>query len=463
LPERAQRLLERLTQARLLISRQDGEARMVEVAHEALLRKWPLLRSWLDGAREFLVGKQQLDQDLADWEKAASADKPAALLGGLKLNRARLWLAERPQQMSAAERSFIQTSLVAAEAAEAGRRRLRRNITRGSVAAAVVLAGLALLAASQWRIAEAGREQLVKAANTRARELIGYVWTDLGAKRQAQDRLAGVTAELAKAQARLGQRPADDTGELPEIKQLDGFDCRTGLPDGFRYLYCLVRGVISVPKLEAIAGRSIFLPGGPHGKDLNLTDEMRFGHYDPRFLDWLEPYLIPTEFGDVRSNPITKLVYRSYIGPTARALYRTHDVLFADPARYQAFERDYAALKSRFYQKDGGIGGFEGTPTPFAKVKADYLARLVLPPAQRASDPAERSNGIFFENSFFWLSDYTLKKYHPKVEECCEPWYLASGSAGFWVRRSIDGTEARIFALVKQVLATFEPEVLAGK
>ena len=121
-------------------------------------------------------------------------------------------------------------------------------------------------------------------------------------KRQAQDRLASVTAELAKAQARLGQRPADDTGELPEIKQLDGFDCRTGLPDGFRYLYCLVRGVISVLKLEAIAGRSIFLPGGPHGKDLNLTDEMRFGHYDPRFLDWLEPYLIPTEFGDVRSN-----------------------------------------------------------------------------------------------------------------------------------------------------------------
>ena len=87
----------------------------------------------------------------------------------------------------------------------------------------------------------------------------------------------------------------------------------------------------------------------------------------------------------------------------------------------------------------------------------------MLPPAQRASDPAERSSGIFFENSFFWLSDYTLKKYHPKVEECCEPWYLASGSAGFWVRRSIDGTEARIFALVKHVLATFEREVLTGK
>jgi len=62
------------------------------VAHEALLRKWPLLRSWLDEAREFLIGKQQLDQDLRDWDKAAALDKPTALLTGLKLNRARLWL-----------------------------------------------------------------------------------------------------------------------------------------------------------------------------------------------------------------------------------------------------------------------------------------------------------------------------------------------------------------------------------
>jgi hypothetical protein len=40
---------------------------------------------------------------------------------------------------------------------------------------------------------------------------------------------------------------------------------------------------------------------------------------------------------------------------------------------------------------------------------------------------------------------------------------LASASSGFWVRRrSIDGTEARIFELVKKVLNTFEPDVLAG-
>ena len=61
---------------------------MVEVAHEALLRKWPLLRGWLDEEREFLIGKDQLEQDLLDWEKAPAAEKTEALLSGLKLTRA---------------------------------------------------------------------------------------------------------------------------------------------------------------------------------------------------------------------------------------------------------------------------------------------------------------------------------------------------------------------------------------
>ena len=121
---------------------------------------------------------------------------------------------------------------------------------------------------------------------------------------------------------------------------------------------------------------------------------MRFGHYDPRFLDWLEGYLIPSDAGDAA----TKGVYDAYIGPTARALYRTHEVLFADPARYQAFERDYATLKKKFYEKGGGIGSFEGSPVPFANVKAEYVSRLAQPPEQRAKDEwGSTSNGTFFE------------------------------------------------------------------
>jgi WD40 repeat protein len=115
LPAESHRLLRRLEDARL-ISRPEGDALMVEVAHEALLRKWPLLRSWLDAGREFLIGKQQLERDLRDWENAA--EKSRALLAGLKLDRARGWVVERFRQLTVQERNFILASVESAKEVE---------------------------------------------------------------------------------------------------------------------------------------------------------------------------------------------------------------------------------------------------------------------------------------------------------------------------------------------------------
>jgi WD40 repeat protein len=176
LPAKAQPLLERLAKARLLIVRQDGDARVVEVAHEALLRKWPLLRSWLDAARVFLIGKQQLEQDLRDWDGAAEKDKAGALLTGLKLNRARGWLVEHPTQLTAQERGFIQASIQSVEAEDRRKARTRRLVTLGSLAAALVLAVVAVLAGSEaWKANAAQKralesEQQAKAAQNTATE-----------------------------------------------------------------------------------------------------------------------------------------------------------------------------------------------------------------------------------------------------------------------------------------------------
>lgn len=110
LPLRALPLIERLAKARLLTILEEHGVTAVEVAHEALLRKWPLLRGWLDEEREFLIGKDQLEQDLLDWERAAQEQKTEALLSGLKLTRARVWLAAKPLQLTRSERNFIQLS-----------------------------------------------------------------------------------------------------------------------------------------------------------------------------------------------------------------------------------------------------------------------------------------------------------------------------------------------------------------
>ena len=167
LPEKAKPLLEQLINARLLTSRDEEGYRMVEVAHEALLRKWPLLRGWLDENREFIIGKGQLHQDFLDWQKAPASEKNTALLTGLKLQRAKAWLAERPQQLSDDLRGFVQASSDLAETQQQKERRNRRRVIGGlSGLSALALAGAGI---AWWREGAARAAQVEQyAANHRA-------------------------------------------------------------------------------------------------------------------------------------------------------------------------------------------------------------------------------------------------------------------------------------------------------
>ena len=49
-----------LVAQRLLIADQRGDVKTVEIAHEAILREWPLLRGWLDDERGFLEWLDQI-------------------------------------------------------------------------------------------------------------------------------------------------------------------------------------------------------------------------------------------------------------------------------------------------------------------------------------------------------------------------------------------------------------------
>lgn len=162
LPAKARPLIERLAKARLLVVRREGDATIVEVAHEALLRKWPLLRGWLDEEREFLIGKDQLELDLQEWEKAAPADKNEALLSGLKLTRARAWLIQRPHQLSERERRFVQAGVAHHDAEAARRERFRRAVQIGTTAAALVLAVVAGVALWERGVAKSQQAEAQK-------------------------------------------------------------------------------------------------------------------------------------------------------------------------------------------------------------------------------------------------------------------------------------------------------------
>ena len=447
LPAKAHDLLERLAKARLLIISQEGDDRVVEVAHEALLRKWPRLRNWLDEARDFLVGKQQLERDLADWDRAAKADKPSALLTGLKLNRAQSWLLERPHQLTATERSFVQASIDLSEFEARRKLRMRRRVTRISVTAALVLACVAAFSGWQWlQLQETGRE--------RAFELTRYAWVDLATKEQE-------VVRLTKLARQLNQRPdllvysVNCASEhcMETKKQPDGYDCKTSLDSGFRHLYCSVRSVINFDKVQSISGLRIFRAGSPHDDEFDLSSAKTFGHYNPAFLQWVDDYIIPQpgKQDPLRFNSLTRLVYNSRIGPLARALYHSHQILFASPEAYRKFEQRYQIVSADYREKlrrrETNMSRFdvnERAPKKFSAIKSAYEARI----AKGAKDA-----GWELGEDFRWLSDYLATDKN-------DDWYLANTAGGFWVRRSIDGTEAQVFRLLTKLLQCFEPKVL---
>jgi tetratricopeptide (TPR) repeat protein len=146
LSPRSQGVVDLFVEARLLLRDRrptpSGDDDIVEVAHEALLRKWPALNSWLEADREFLIGKEQLVQDIANWRDANEEQKDEALLSGLNLTRARQWIVERRTlDLSAEEREYIGASITRANA-QARRRRWLVGATVGVLVTIGVVLGL---------------------------------------------------------------------------------------------------------------------------------------------------------------------------------------------------------------------------------------------------------------------------------------------------------------------------------
>ncbi len=100
LPAAAGGLVRQLTEARLLTVSGEGEARTVEVTHDALFTAWPQLKAWLDDEQDFLHARRQIEEARRMWNAAPPAEKPKALLSGLLLARARDWQRHTPERLA---------------------------------------------------------------------------------------------------------------------------------------------------------------------------------------------------------------------------------------------------------------------------------------------------------------------------------------------------------------------------
>lgn len=199
----------------------------VELAHEALLREWPRLRSWIEDNRDQLRIQRNLGSAAQEWVRLEGDE--GALYRGVRLSEALDWMAAGAPALTDLERDFI--------AASEGRlRRDRRTRRRGIMVAflglvAVIVAISVFAVMSLSRSREATRQRNVAASRELAARSAGLLAIDPGLSRlvalAAYQRSDTAEAEAAVRQAALTDRavailPADADELLAVAPSADG-------------------------------------------------------------------------------------------------------------------------------------------------------------------------------------------------------------------------------------------------
>jgi WD40 repeat protein len=147
------RLVQHLADKRLIVTGVDESgSETIEVVHEALIRGWRLLRSWMSADRAFRNWQEGLRAALRSWENSSQDD--GALLRGGPLAQAKEWLSDRGDEIGETEKLFIQTSTTFQMQRQQVRERRRRLILGGLTGGMVVALGLSVFAFNQRSIAE---------------------------------------------------------------------------------------------------------------------------------------------------------------------------------------------------------------------------------------------------------------------------------------------------------------------
>ncbi len=102
-------VLKALADARLITTSEDS----AEVAHEALIREWPTLRSWLEDNREGLRLHRHLTDSAQEWLDMEREDD--LLYRGARLSQAREWAIAHADELNELEHEFLNASVESTE------------------------------------------------------------------------------------------------------------------------------------------------------------------------------------------------------------------------------------------------------------------------------------------------------------------------------------------------------------
>ena len=124
-------LVKRLADSRLVVASVNDVTGLeeVEVAHEALIRYWPLLRSWLDGDRELLRVREGVRRAAWEWQ-TSQQDESYLVHRGKRLRSAEALLAHPRVTLNQQEAAYVRACLSAETAALTGQQAEKRRRNR---------------------------------------------------------------------------------------------------------------------------------------------------------------------------------------------------------------------------------------------------------------------------------------------------------------------------------------------
>jgi WD40 repeat protein len=203
-----ERVVNQLADARLLItSREPAGGEVVDVAHEALIRGWPRLQSWIDQDPGSQRVHRRISEAATEW--AATQREASFLYRGTRLREASAWANENPDELNDLELAFLRGSQQAEASEMLARQRRGQRLIAGLVAVAIALAGLGGVAFVNWRLADTARATALRAeAVARARYLVAE-----GQRIAPRDPIAGLGLVVEGIESGRDAHP-QETGSL---------------------------------------------------------------------------------------------------------------------------------------------------------------------------------------------------------------------------------------------------------
>jgi WD40 repeat protein/predicted nucleic acid-binding Zn-ribbon protein len=209
-----QQLVTALIDARLLTGDMDG---VLEVAHEALLREWQRLKSWIAYARDTLRLRRSILLDAQEWVRRGKKD-PDLLYRGAILAEAQRFILDYPQREPLASEFITASAQLEAKYKAAEKRAAQRTQILGfSLVSVLVIGSLALVLifarnnatlqaeatalqaqAITARYEVAGVQPTLEAANTQ----VANAEVQLAA---AQEQIVTATVQIITAEAQIAR------------------------------------------------------------------------------------------------------------------------------------------------------------------------------------------------------------------------------------------------------------------